>query len=62
MGSYPVEDETELKRGFWIGYSYEAARYLDGDICECRIWNRVLTAEEIQARIIFIMWIQSRKV
>ena len=48
--SYPVEDETELKRGFWIGYSYEAARYLDGDICECRIWNRVLTAEEIQAK------------
>ena len=38
--SYPVEEETELKRGFWIGYSYEAARYLDGDICECRIWNR----------------------
>ena len=48
--SYPVEEETELKRGFWIGYSYEAARYLDGDICECRIWNRVLTVEEIQAK------------
>ena len=29
---------------------YEAARYLDGDICECRIWNRVLTVEEIQAK------------
>ena len=48
--SYPVEEETELKRGFWSGYSYEAARYLDGDICECRIWNRVLTVEEIQAK------------
>lgn len=48
--SYPVEQETELRRGFWIGYSYESARYLDGDICECRIWNRVLTVEEIQAK------------
>lgn len=35
---------------FWIGYSYEDGRFLDGDICECRVWNRILTQEEIQAK------------
>lgn len=34
---------------FWIGYSYAAGREFDGDICECRVWNRILSAEEIQA-------------
>lgn len=33
-------------RSFWIGYSYEDARYLDGDISEVRVWNKVL-AERI---------------
>lgn len=48
--SYPREDETDNRRGFWIGYSYDTPRYFDGDISECRIWNRILTAEEIQAK------------
>jgi hypothetical protein len=34
---------------FWIGYSYADDRYLEGDISECRVWNRVLTAEEINS-------------
>lgn len=45
---YAVETETE--RSFWIGYSYEDDRYLDGDIAEVRVWNRVLTEEEINAK------------
>ena len=35
---------------FWIGYSWDDNRFLDGDICECRVWNRVLTTEEINAK------------
>lgn len=42
--------ETETQRSFWIGYSYEDARYLDGDISEVRVWNKVLTEEEINAK------------
>lgn len=48
--SYPREDETDNKRGFWIGYSYDTPRYLDGDISECRVWNRILTVEEIRGK------------
>lgn len=44
-------DESNGKpRCFWIGYSYNKERYLDGDICECRIWNRVLSEDEINAK------------
>lgn len=46
-GKYFKEETGDDTRSFWIGYSYENNRYLDGDICECRIWNRVLTEEEI---------------
>lgn len=43
-------DESDGKpRCFWIGYSYNDERWLDADIAEVRIWNRVLTAEEINA-------------
>jgi len=35
---------------FWVGYSYDDNRFLDGDVCEYRIWNRVLTPEEINAK------------
>lgn len=35
-------------RCFWIGYSYKDDRYFDGVVSEVRIWNRALTAEEIQ--------------
>jgi hypothetical protein len=34
---------------FYIGKSYADDRYLDGEISECRIWDRVLTADEINA-------------
>lgn len=37
-------------RGFYIGYSYANDRYLDGDISECRVWDRVLSADEIQSK------------
>ena len=47
----PHSDESDGKpRCFWIGYSYNDQRYLDGSITECRIWNRVLTEEEIGAK------------
>ncbi len=34
---------------FYIGKSYNNDRWLAGDISECRIWNKVRTAEEIKA-------------
>lgn len=41
-------DESDGKpRCFWIGYSYDSKRWLDADIAEVRIWNRVLAAEEL---------------
>lgn len=43
-------DESDGKpRCFWIGYSYNNDRFLDADISEVRIWNRVLTQDEINA-------------
>lgn len=33
--------------GFYVGYSYNADRYLNGEISECRIWNKVRSGEEI---------------
>ncbi len=51
LGRYvAVADETDASRGFHIGYAYSADRYLDGAIAEARIWNRVLTAEEINSK------------
>ena len=35
---------------FNIGKSYDNNRWLEGDISECRIWNRVLSADEIKAK------------
>lgn len=43
------KEETETERSFWIGYSYDEDRYLDGDIAEVRVWNKVLSEEEINA-------------
>lgn len=43
------EGENNNKRYFWIGYSYESSRYFDGDMCEVRIWDHCLKAEEINA-------------
>lgn len=46
----PHSDEADGKpRCFWIGYSYNNERWLDADIAEVRVWNRVLTADEINA-------------
>ena len=43
-------DESNGKpRCFWIGYSYNNDRYLDGYVSETRIWNRELTVEEINS-------------
>lgn len=35
---------------FYIGKSYDDNRWLEGDICECRIWNKILSADEINAK------------
>lgn len=35
---------------FYVGKSYDDNRYLEGTISECRVWNRVLTQEEIQGK------------
>ena len=46
----PHSDESDGKpRCFWIGYSYDDKRPFLGSIAEVRLWNRVLTAEEINA-------------
>lgn len=46
--SAPHSDESDGKpRCFWIGYSYDSKRCLDGMIAEARLWNKVLSAEEI---------------
>lgn len=48
--SAPHSDESDGKpRCFWVGYSYDDKRSLDGMIAEARLWDRVLTAEEINA-------------
>lgn len=49
--SVPHSNESgpKIERCFWVGYSFSDARYLDGKIAEARIWNRVLTEEEINA-------------
>ncbi|WP_294592164.1 DUF1735 and LamG domain-containing protein [uncultured Bacteroides sp.] len=41
---------TDEGNGFWIGHSYNRDRWLEGNISECRIWNKILTAEEINAK------------
>lgn len=47
----PHSDESDGKpRCFWVGYSYDDKRSFDGMMGEIRIWNKVLTAEEINAK------------
>ncbi len=41
------EQGWNYPRRFWIGYSWDNARFFDGMISEVRIWNRALTEEEI---------------
>ena len=42
-----LANETDANRCFRIGYSYADNRYLAGQIAECRIWNKVLTVNDI---------------
>ena len=42
-------DITDGPRGFYVGYSYDANRYFDGCMSELRVWNRILTQDEINA-------------
>lgn len=45
-----AQTQTDEGNGFWIGHSYNRGRFLDGNISECRIWNKVLTQDEINAK------------
>ena len=46
----PHSDEMDGKpRCFWLGYSYDSKRSFDGMMSEVRVWNRALTADEINA-------------
>lgn len=49
FGAAHSEEDDGKPRCFWVGYSYDADRFLDGMIAEARLWNRVLTAEEINS-------------
>ena len=42
-------EESDSRRFFWIGYSYEDERWFDGYISEVRIWNLPLDKNEINA-------------
>jgi len=44
----PDEDDGR-PRAFWFGYSYDSKRDFDGMVAEARIWNCVLSEEEINA-------------
>lgn len=44
------QTKTDEGNGFWIGHSYNRDRWLEGNISEVRIWNRILTKEEINAK------------
>ena len=41
--------EPDGNRAFWMGYSYDANRDIHGLMTEIRLWNKALTAEEINA-------------
>lgn len=45
-----AQNHTDEGNGFWIGHSYNRDRWLEGNISEVRIWNKVLTKEEINAK------------
>lgn len=47
----PHNDESgsSFKRCFWVGYSFSDERLFEGKLSELRLWNRVLTEEEINA-------------
>ena len=35
---------------FFVGKSYNDDRWLEGDMCELRVWNRILSVEELNER------------
>ncbi len=43
------ESGTSFKRCFWVGYSFSDERLFEGKMAELRLWNRVLTEDEINA-------------
>jgi len=49
LGTKHSDESGGKARCFWIGYSYNEQRFFNGSVAEVRIWNRALTAEEIQA-------------
>ena len=52
-GTGRPDEDGGRPRAFWFGYSYSTddptARDFDGMIAEARIWNRVLTSDDINA-------------
>lgn len=49
LGAAHSNEASGKPRCFWIGYSYDDNRFFDGAVSEARIWNRALSASEIQA-------------
>ena len=45
--SHNNESGNYITRCFWVSYAYDENRYWPGQMCELRIWNKVLTKEEI---------------
>ena len=43
------EQGSRITRCFWVGYAYEDSRYWPGPMCELRLWNKALSADEINA-------------
>lgn len=41
-------DITDGPRGFYVGYAYDANRYFNGYMSELRVWNRILSEDEIR--------------
>ena len=49
--SAPFSDESDGKpRCFRFGYSYSDERNFDGYMSECRVWNKVLSVSDINAK------------
>ena len=49
FGAPHSEEDDGKPRCFWVGYSYQPARYLDGMLAEVRLWDKALSVGEINA-------------
>ena len=49
FGVHHNDESNGQPRCFWVGYSYNDERSMNGLISEVRMWNRTLTPEEINA-------------